>query len=170
MSNSTCTLRQASCYVPRYAIAIGSNRRGTHGSPVAEVAAAIAALGGVVAESPVLSSAPIGPSIRRFANAVILVESAVAPPAMLARLKAIERAFGRRRGARWGARVIDLDIVAWSGGAWRSKGLCVPHAAFQDRDFVLAPLRAIAPVWRDPRTGLTPRHLLARLRKVKRLG
>ena len=112
MSNSTCTLRQAPRYAPCYAIAIGSNRRGRHGSPVAEVAAAIAALGRVVAESPVLSSAPIGPSIRRFANAVVLIESEVAPPAMLARLKAIERAFGRRRGARWGARVIDLDIVA----------------------------------------------------------
>ncbi|MGY2734152.1 2-amino-4-hydroxy-6-hydroxymethyldihydropteridine diphosphokinase [Sphingomonas sp. UYP23] len=166
MSNSTCTLRQAS----GYAIAIGSNRRGAHGSPAAEVAAAIAALGGVVAESPVLGSAPLGPSIRRFANAVVLIESDVPPPAMLARLKRIERAFGRRRGARWGARVIDLDIVAWSGGAWRSKGLCVPHAAFQDRDFVLVPLRAIAPDWRDPQSGLTPRHLLARLRKGKPLG
>ncbi|TPG52839.1 2-amino-4-hydroxy-6-hydroxymethyldihydropteridine diphosphokinase [Sphingomonas glacialis] len=166
MSNSTCTPR----YAPRYAIAIGSNRRGRHGSPAAEVAAAIAALGSVVAESSVLGSAPLGPSIRRFANAVVLIESEVPPPEMLVRLKRIERAFGRRRGARWGARVIDLDIVSWSGGAWRSKGLCVPHLAFQDRDFVLAPLRAIAPDWRDPRTGLTPRQLLARLRKGKRLG
>ena len=66
--------------------------------------------------------------------------------------------------------MIDLDIALWAGGPWRSKGLCVPHVALRDRDFVLAPLRAVAPRWRDPRTGFTPRQLLARLRKVKRLG
>jgi 2-amino-4-hydroxy-6-hydroxymethyldihydropteridine diphosphokinase len=159
-----------STYAPYYAIAVGSNRRGRHGSPVAEVHAAIAALEGVRACSSILGSAPLGPSIRRFANAVVLVESAVSPPEMLARLKRIEHDFGRRRGARWGARVIDLDIVLWSGGAWRSNGLCVPHAAYRDRDFVLAPLCAVAPDWRDPRTGLSVRQLLARLRKVKHLG
>lgn len=160
MSNSTCA--------PYYAIAIGSNRHGRHGGPVAEVHAAIAALDGVRARSPIVRSAPLGPSIRRFANAVVLVESAVPPPEMLARLKRIERDFGRRRGARWGARVIDLDIVLWSGGAWCSKRLTVPHVAFRDRDFVLAPLSAIAPDWRDPRTGLSVRQQLARLRKAKR--
>ncbi len=162
MSNSTCA--------PYYAIAIGSNRRGRHGSPVAEVRAAIAALDGVRVCSPILGSAPLGPSIRRFANAVVLVDSNARPPEMLARLKRIERDFGRRRGARWGARVIDLDIVLWSGGAWRSTGLSVPHMAYRDRDFVLAPLCAVAPSWRDPRTGLTACQLLARLRKVKHLG
>ena len=44
---------------------------------------------------------------------------ALDPPAMLAALKAIERDFGRRAGRRWGARVLDLDIVAWSGGRVR---------------------------------------------------
>ncbi len=146
-----------------YVIGVGSNRRGRHGGPQAEVCAAIAALGDTVAASPVVSSAPLGPSIRRFANAVVLVASEDAPPAMLARLKAIERAFGRRRGRRWGARVIDLDIVLWSGGAWRSPGLTVPHSAFRERDFVLAPLLAVAPGWRDPLTRLTVRQLRARL-------
>lgn len=165
MSNSTYAR-----HAPYYAIAIGSNRRGRHGGPVAEVRAAMAALDGVWARSPVLGSAPLGPSIRRFANAVVLVESAARPPEMLAWLKRIERDFGRRRGARWGARVIDLDIVLWSGGAWRSKRLAVPHVAFRERDFVLAPLCAVAPDWRDPDTGLTARQLLARSRKVQRLG
>lgn len=146
----------------RYAIAIGSNRRGRHGGPAAAVRAAITTLAGI-ATSPVVTSAPLGPSIRRFANAVVLVESEDAPPAMLARLKAIERAFGRRRGQRWGARVIDLDIVLWSGGRWRSPGLAVPHVAFRQRDFVLAPLLRVAPGWRDPVSGHTIRQLRARL-------
>lgn len=150
-----------------YLIALGSNRRGRHGSPARAVAAALAALASagatVRAASPLLASAPVGPSARRFANAAALVDSALAPPAMLARLKAIERAFGRRRGRRWGARPIDLDLILWSGGAWRSPGLTVPHPAFHARAFVLAPARAIAPDWRDPGTGLTVRQLHRRL-------
>ncbi|MEG3177014.1 2-amino-4-hydroxy-6-hydroxymethyldihydropteridine diphosphokinase [Sphingomonas sp. RB3P16] len=153
-----------------YALAIGSNRRGRHGSPSDEVRAAIAALPGVIAQSPIVASAPLGPSIRRFANAVVLVESAAAPPVLLAQLKAIEQAFGRRRGARWGARVIDLDIVLWSGGTWRSKRLIVPHIAFRERDFVLRPLLAIAPDWRDPQRGLSVAQLHARATRRARLA
>lgn len=153
-----------------YAIALGSNRRGRHGSPEAEIAAALAELGGVVAVSPLLRTAPLGPSKRRFVNAVALIETDEDPPALLRRLKAIERAFGRRRGRSWGARVIDLDIVLWSQGAWGQKGLTVPHAAFRARDFVLRPLRAVAADWRDPVTGRTVRQLAARLEKARRQG
>ena len=146
-----------------YAIALGSNRRGRHGAPEAELRAALVAIGRVSAVSPIVRSAPVGPSQRRYANAVALVESALPPHAMLRHLKAIERAFGRRRGRRWAARVIDLDIVLWSGGCWASAGLIVPHAAFRERAFVLGPLAAIAPDWRDPVTQLTVRQLYARL-------
>lgn len=151
-----------------YAIAIGSNRRGRHGGPAVEVATAVTALGGVVLASPIISSAPIGPSLRRFANAVAIVESALQPPALLAQLKRIETEFGRRRGRRWGERVIDLDIILWSGGMWQSAGLGIPHPAFRSRRFVLDPLATIAPVWRDPGTGRTIRQLAARARAVDR--
>ena len=149
-----------------YVIALGSNRRGRHGSPIAEVRAALAELEPVAA-SRIVSSAPLGPSIRRFANAVALVDSSEPPPAMLARLKQIERAFGRRRGIRWGQRVIDLDIIAWSGGIWASPALTIPHAALAERAFVLAPLVELVPDWRDPLTGLSARHLLARLTRKR---
>ena len=119
----------------------------------------IAALEPVFTVSPIFPTAPIGPSTRRFANAALILDSAETPPELLARLKAVERAFGRRSGRRWGARVVDLDIILWSGGAWRGPGLKVPHAAYQDRDFVLAPLARIAPRWRDPLTGQSVRHL-----------
>ena len=150
---------------PVYAIALGSNRRGRHGSPEAEIAAALAALGGVTAVSPLLRTPPLGPSKRRFANAVALIESNEQPPALLRRLKAVERGFGRRRGRNWAARVIDLDIILWSGGAWSGPGLTVPHAQFRTRDFVLRPLLAVAPDWRDPVSGLRVRHIAARLGK-----
>lgn len=146
-----------------YAIAIGSNRRGRHGAPEREVAAAAAALGHVTALSPIFATPPLGPSKRRFANAVALIESDEAPPELLRRLKTIEQGFGRRRGQSWGARVIDLDIVLWSGGSWSGPGLVVPHRLFRERDFVLAPLASVAPGWRDPLTGLHVRQLFARL-------
>ncbi len=146
-----------------YAIGIGSNRRGRHGGPADEVRAAIGALGGapggVIAASPILATAPLGPSIRRFANAAVLIASEEAPPALLARLKRLEAAFGRRRGRRWGERVIDLDILLWSGGRWRARWLTVPHAALAQRAFALAPLATIAPGWRVPPRGRTIRQL-----------
>ena len=62
-----------------------------------------------------------------------------------------------------GARVIDLDIILWSGGIHASRSLAVPHPAFRERSFVLGPLAQLAPDWRDPVTQLTVRQLAARL-------
>ena len=81
---------------------------------------------------------------------------------MLERLKALEREFGRRRGRRWGPRVLDLDLVLWSGGRFRSRRLTVPHPQLAERSFVLQPLAAIAPGWRIV-GSLTVRHLAHRL-------
>lgn len=151
-----------------YLIALGSNRRGRHGGPAEEVRAAAVAIG-ATRLSPIITSPAIGPSIRRYANAAALIETDEGPPTLLARMKAIERAVGRRRGRRWGARVIDLDIILWSGGTWRSPGLTVPHAAFRSRAFVLRPLAALVPQWRDPASGLTVRQLHRRLTRVAAL-
>ncbi|UIJ45140.1 2-amino-4-hydroxy-6-hydroxymethyldihydropteridine diphosphokinase [Sphingomonas cannabina] len=149
-----------------YAIALGSNRRGRHGGPEDEVRAALALLK-PIAVSPIVGSVAMGPSLRRYANAAAIVSTDEAPDVLLRRLKAIEHAFGRRRGRRWGARVIDLDIILWSEGAWASAGLIVPHMAFRERLFVLQPLAAIASRWRDPVTGLSVHHLLARLTRPR---
>ena len=146
-----------------YAIALGSNRRSRHGSPAATLRAALAAIGGVRAVSAIRDTPALGPAGRSFANAVAMVDSRLAPDAMLARLKHIERAFGRRPGRRWGPRVLDLDIILWSGGAWHGPGPTIPHPAFRERDFVLRPLAEVAPRWRDPVSGATIRQLLARL-------
>lgn len=148
----------------RYLIALGSNvRHHRHGSPPAVLRAALAELEreGLAVErmSPVIATAPLGPSRRRYANAAAILATDLAPDALLARLKAVERRFGRRRGRRWASRVIDLDIVLWEGGAWSSPGLTVPHVAFRQRRFVLEPAAEIAPRWRDPLTGLSLRQL-----------
>jgi len=151
--------------VTSYAIGLGSNRRGRVGPPRAVVAAAIAALRPAAA-SRIVDSASLGPSARRFANAVVVIERAGDPPAVLAECKALERAAGRRRGRRWGARVLDLDLLLWSGGQWRGgRTLTVPHPALAWRGFVLDPLAQVAPDWRDPATGRTVRQLRGLLRR-----
>ncbi|HJP70010.1 MAG TPA: 2-amino-4-hydroxy-6-hydroxymethyldihydropteridine diphosphokinase, partial [Sphingomicrobium sp.] len=120
-----------------YVIAIGSNRsHGRYGRPPAVVEAAIARLDqkfGLFDASPIILNAAHGPAGRDFANAVALVESGLTPPAMLSNLKALERDFGRRRGKRWGPRVLDLDILLWSGGEFRSRRLTIPHPRLPDR-------------------------------------
>ena len=125
--------------------------------------AALTAIGRVVAVSPLIETAPLGPASRRFVNAAASIASDEEPRALLDRLKAIEADFGRRPGERWRDRVIDLDIVLWSGGVWSDDTLTIPHAAFRERDFVLRPLAALVPGWRDPLTGRTIRQLAARL-------
>jgi 2-amino-4-hydroxy-6-hydroxymethyldihydropteridine diphosphokinase len=155
-----------------YAIALGSNRRhGRYGAPVTVLAAAIAALESdgfeLFAASPVITSAPIGPSQRRFANAAIVIATPLMPPDVLARLKRIERDFGRRRGQRWGARVLDLDLIFWSGGVWADQLLTIPHPRWASRRFVVDPLMAIASDWRGPLTHLSIRHAAARLARAK---
>lgn len=123
-----------------------------------------AELGQVLARSPVIDSAAVGPSQRRYANAAVVLETQFEPGQLLRRLHAIEHRFGRvRRGQRWRSRTLDLDIVLWDGGTVTEPGLEIPHPRFRTRDFVLGPAAAIAPNWRDPKTGLTLAQLYARL-------
>lgn len=149
-----------------YAIAVGSNRpHGRYGRPAGVVEAAIARLDGdfgLFDASPIMLNPASGGAGRDFANAVALVESNLEPAAMLRRLKQLEGEFGRRSGRRWGERVLDLDIVAWSGEPIRSRTLTVPHPALHTRAFVLQPLQAIAPDW-QVKGVLTVRHLAHRL-------
>lgn len=154
-----------------YLIAVGGNiRHHRHGNPREVLAAAVAdvaALGTVATVSRIIESEPLGPSRRRYANGALLLESTLEPESLLDALQQIERDYGTRRGRRWTARVLDLDIVLWSGGRFASRRLTIPHPAFRTRRFVLDPARTIAPGWRDPVTGRTLMQLAATLRKVR---
>lgn len=159
----------------RYLIALGSNQRHQRlGDPRRVLETAMNALSGqglkLIAASPVITSAPVGPSLRRYANGAALVESALEPEEMLAHMQAIEARFGRKRvGQPWRARVLDLDLVLWSDGVFASASLTIPHVQFRCRAFVLVPTAAIAPRWRDPITHLTLRHLHSRLTRPRPL-
>ncbi|WP_374542108.1 2-amino-4-hydroxy-6-hydroxymethyldihydropteridine diphosphokinase [Sphingorhabdus sp.] len=126
----------------------------------------------VFSRSRIIETAPLGPSQRRYANAAALIATALEPVALLERLGCIERHFGRKSsGQRWRARPLDLDIILWSGGVWESAApdLAIPHPAFRDRAFVLAPAVEIAADLRDPLSGLTLRQLFHRLNRPKPL-
>ncbi len=148
-----------------YAIGIGSNRPGRHGRPADTVEAAIARLDqefGLFDASAIVLNPATGGAGRDFANAVAIVESAYAPGAMLKALKAIERQFGRRPGRRWGSRILDLDILAWSGGSFRAHGLTIPHPRLAERPFAVGLLASISPQW-PVADGRNARHLANRL-------
>ena len=157
----------------RYLVALGSNiRHHRHGRPEHVLRAALAEMGaeGLAIEqvSRLHASAPLGPSRRRYANAAAVLGSGLEPEELLALLQRIERRFGRRRGGRrWGARVLDLDIVLWDGGAYAAGALVVPHPLFRLREFVLRPSTSVAAHWRDPITGLSLRHLFTRLTRQR---
>ncbi len=149
-------------------IGLGSNRRhGRFGRPDAVVRAAAAALAanGLVVErlSRVISTAPMGPGSRRFANAVLRGRWQGDALALLGVLKAVERSFGRRGARRWGDRVLDLDLLALGGEVRRANGrgggLQLPHAGLASRRFVLDPLVEVAPGWRHPLKGRSARQL-----------
>jgi 2-amino-4-hydroxy-6-hydroxymethyldihydropteridine diphosphokinase len=157
-----------------YAIALGSNQpRSRKLTPRRLVAKAMERLSkkpfNALMVSRIIETPPLGPSLRRYANAAVLVETKLAPPELLRKLNKMERKAGRHHHARkWSARPLDLDILLWSGGIWADDDLIIPHPEFRKRDFVLRPLAQVAPAWRDPLTGLTPRHLLARLHKSRK--
>lgn len=155
----------------RYLIALGSNQRHRrYGSPPANLRHAIGVLDvKVLAVSPIIASAPLGPSKRTYANAAAIIKTKMEPQELLNHLKSIEARFGRStRGRRWGSRVLDLDIILWSGGMWSTPDLAIPHISFRERDFVLRPACVIAADWRDPLTGLRVKHLKARLDRKRR--
>jgi 2-amino-4-hydroxy-6-hydroxymethyldihydropteridine diphosphokinase len=160
-----------------FLIALGSNmRHPALGNPASILVHAVAALEmadiDVFAHSGTISSKPIGPSQRKFANAAALLTTTLPPPALLVRLQQIEAHFGRRkRGRKWRERILDIDIILWSGGIWSNDNppLQIPHSELEQRHFVLKPAAGIAPHWRDPISGLTMLQMLYRINRSKRV-
>lgn len=169
-------------------IGIGANLPSVFGAPHDTLLASLASirrnLGRIVAVSRVFRT-PAFPkgSGPDFVNAAILVVTGLLPQEILARLHAIEAEAGRRRALRWGARTLDLDLLAVGDvvlpdartqGAWAAlapdrqgteapQELILPHPRLQDRAFVLIPLADICPGWRHPVTGLTVAEMVAAL-------
>ena len=109
------------------------------GDPIATIREALAALGQlpesrVVACSSLYRTAPVGPGTEGqpdYINAVALLDTTLAAPALLNSLLALEHDFGRERGARNAARTLDLDLLLYGHEILESPGLHVPHPRMQ---------------------------------------
>jgi len=142
--------------VPLAAIGIGSNV-GDAAANVAGAFAHLASLGTVVARSRLYRSEPWG--VREqppFVNAAALLETALAPRALMLALQGIERAAGRTPTYRWGPRVLDLDILTYGEERIEEPDLVIPHARLRERAFALVPLAEIDPRWAAARDALPP--------------
>ena len=89
---------------------------------------------------------PWGPVAQDpYVNACAIGTTDLAPFDLLRRIKAVEVAMGRTDTVRWGARIIDIDILVLGDLALDAPGLTLPHREMLNRGFVLLPLNEIAP-------------------------
>lgn len=140
--------------MPEVFVAAGSNVR-----PRTHLRAALAALAAVWPDllvSRAWSNAAIGFAGEDFINLVAAFDTDEPPAQVQERLKAIEQASGRERGAKkWAPRTLDLDLLLYGDLAGQFAGATLPHADLTERAYVLGPLAELAPEMRHPVTGET---------------
>lgn len=128
-------------------IGLGSNLA----NPSAQVLQAIQMLDDlpgihVLASSGLYRSAPVGYLEQPdFINAVVQVETTLAPMPLLQALLALEQENGRTREFQNAPRTLDLDVLLYDDLQHHQHGLTVPHPQMHKRAFVLLPLLEIAP-------------------------
>lgn len=129
-------------------LGLGSNLS----DPQAQIRLAITAIEAIkhsyiIKVSSLYFSKPMGPQDQPdYMNAVLALETQLAPLALLDALQAIENNAGRiRKDNRWGARILDLDILLFGDEFINRNRLTVPHYGMKTREFVLLPLAEIAP-------------------------
>ena len=128
-------------------IALGSNlgdRLGTLQAAVDAIAALPAV--SVTGVSPVYETAPVGgPDQPDYLNAVLAARTNLPPHSLLDALHSIETSAGRVRTVRWGARTLDLDIVAYGSLTCDDPIVTLPHPRAAERAFVLGPWHDLDP-------------------------
>lgn len=106
----------------------------------------------LVAVSSLYYSRPMGPQDQPdYMNAVAALNTSLSPIELLNNLQSIEKNAGReRKGNRWGARILDLDILLFGQEIINNERLIIPHYGLTLREFVLIPLNEIAPQLKLP--------------------
>jgi 2-amino-4-hydroxy-6-hydroxymethyldihydropteridine diphosphokinase len=124
----------------------------------------------ILKESSLYESEPNGDAKDWYVNGAIEIETKFKPEMLLKKFKNIERAMGRKKiKKRWGARIIDLDILLYDAAIVKKKSLRIPHPEMPSRKFVLLPLSEIAPQVIHPELGVTISELLINVKDDKKI-
>ncbi|MGI5377222.1 2-amino-4-hydroxy-6-hydroxymethyldihydropteridine diphosphokinase [Streptomyces sp. CA-251387] len=110
----------------------------------------------IKAVSPVYETEPWGVepgSQPSYFNAIVVLKTTLPPSSLLERAHAVEEAFHRVRDERWGARTLDVDIVAYADVVSDDPHLTLPHPRAHERAFVLAPWHDVEPQAQLPGRG-----------------
>jgi len=118
-------------------------------------------VGTLVSESKLYETAPWGVTDQPpYLNQVLELETTFAPDNVLTQTQSIEQILGRVRLDRWGARLIDIDLLYYNGLICQTEQLTLPHPLLHERRFVLVPLCEIAPDFVHPVFGKTNTEML----------
>lgn len=137
-------------------LALGSNL-GDRAANIDDAIARLHATPGiaVLRRASVIETAPMYVTDQPvFLNTAIAIETTLTPHELLTACLAVETAMGRIRAVDKGPRLIDVDIILYADRVIDEPDLCIPHPAMFERDFVMIPLREIAPDMVHPVTGL----------------
>ena len=132
-------------------LALGSNL-GNREAAISMAVRQVAELDGVelVATSMVHESVAVKPdgpddAAPAYLNAVIAIETLLAPEELLVAVNGIEQTLGRVRAERWADRTLDIDIITYGDLAMQTETLTIPHPRAAERSFVLEPWLDIDP-------------------------
>jgi len=125
----------------------------------------------IIKESSVYESQPHGDSKEWYINGVIEIETEIKPELLLNKFKNIERAMGRKKvRKKWGARIIDIDILLYDSLVMNKKSLKIPHPEMHQRKFVLIPLSELAPQVIHPVLSVSISELLFGVKDDKKVS
>ncbi len=132
-------------------LGLGSNLANELGSPIEHLQQAMKSLESHQAirqlqVSSYYASAPMGPQDQPdFVNAVVAIETTLSPFELLDLCQQLETQAQRERLRRWGERSLDVDILLYGQQHIDEPNLTIPHIGLTERNFVLLPLRELAP-------------------------
>ena len=121
----------------------------------------ISSCGQILQQSSIYETAAWGLTEQpSFFNQVLHLQTMLEPEELMRQLLEIEKRIGRERLVKYGARIIDIDILLIDDRVNNTELLQLPHPLLPERRFALLPLAEIAPTLVHPLYHKSISHLL----------